>query len=87
VEGSLWVSVGGLVAGQVPDDQGLVTGTREEHVWAVSLSASPFPIPQVFLSLSSSARILLHGGGQGGDPAAVALEGALKDQLLSHDGD
>lgn len=35
VEGTLWVSVGGLITGQVPDDEGLVARTGEEHVWAV----------------------------------------------------
>ena len=34
VEGSLWVSVCGVIAGQVPDDQGLVAGGGQEHVWA-----------------------------------------------------
>lgn len=35
VKGSLWVTVGGVVAGQVPDDQGLVAGSRQEHVWVL----------------------------------------------------
>ena len=34
VQASLGVSVGRLVAGQVPDDKSLVTGGREEHVGA-----------------------------------------------------
>jgi hypothetical protein len=34
-----------------------------------------------------SVRILLHGGSQAGNPAAVALEGALQDELFRHDGD
>ena len=37
-EGALWVSVGGLIAGQVPDDEGLVTGSGQEHVWAAEKS-------------------------------------------------
>lgn len=36
VEGSLWVSVRALVTGEVPDDQALVTRSRQEHVWAVA---------------------------------------------------
>jgi hypothetical protein len=60
VERSLWVSVGGVVAGQVPDDESLVAGTRQEHVW------------------------VLEGGSEGGDPAAVALKGALQDESLRH---
>ena len=82
VKGSLWVTVGGLVAGQVPDDEGLVTGTGKEHVWAALLSV---PSPKIFFFLRSSsflklmrARILLHGGSQTGDPAAVALEVPLR---------
>lgn len=35
LEGSLGVSVLGLIAGEVPDDQGLVTRSRQEHVGAV----------------------------------------------------
>lgn len=34
VEAPLGVTVRGLVAGQVPDDQGLVAGTGQEHVRA-----------------------------------------------------
>ncbi len=32
MERSLWVTVGALVAGQVPDDQRLIAGTGQEHV-------------------------------------------------------
>lgn len=35
VEGALWVSVRALIAGQVPDDQSLISATRQEHVWAI----------------------------------------------------
>lgn len=38
VEGALWVSVLALVAGQVPDDQGLISATGQEHVWAIQKS-------------------------------------------------
>lgn len=37
VQRSLGVTVLGLVAGEVPDDQGLVTRTRQEHVGAIAL--------------------------------------------------
>lgn len=37
MEGSLGVTVLGLVTGEVPDDQGLVSGGREEHVGAIRL--------------------------------------------------
>lgn len=33
-QGSLGVSVLGLIASEVPDDQGLVAGSRQEHVGA-----------------------------------------------------
>jgi hypothetical protein len=39
VKTSLWVSVGLLVAGEVPDDQSLVAGSREKHVRAVTMLA------------------------------------------------
>jgi len=35
VEASLGVSVLGLVAGEVPNDESLVTAAREEHVGAI----------------------------------------------------
>lgn len=35
VERALGVTVGTLIAGQVPDDEGLVAGTRQEHVWVL----------------------------------------------------
>lgn len=41
VEGTLWVSVLALVAGQVPDDQSLISATRQEHVWAIQKSQLP----------------------------------------------
>ena len=39
VETSLGVSIVLVVTGEVPDDESLVTATREKHVWAVWLSA------------------------------------------------
>lgn len=60
VERSLWVAVRALVAGQVPDDQRLVAGTRQEHIW------------------------VLEGRREGRDPAAVALKGALQNELFCH---
>lgn len=41
VEAPLGVAVRGLVAGQVPDDQGLVARSREKHVRAGRMSVSP----------------------------------------------
>jgi hypothetical protein len=32
VERPLWITVGALIAGQVPDDQRLITGAGQEHV-------------------------------------------------------
>jgi hypothetical protein len=61
LEAALGVTVGLLVAGKVPDDQGLVATAREQHVG------------------------VLQRGSQGSNPAIVTLEGAAKDQLLSHD--
>ena len=44
VEASLWVSVGGFVASEVPDDESFVAATGQEHVWAVD-SVSNLLIP------------------------------------------
>lgn len=44
VERSLWVSVRGVVACKIPDDQRLVAGSREKHVGAFSyVSLLHFP--------------------------------------------
>jgi hypothetical protein len=34
VKASLGVTVGSLVAGQIPDNESLVSASRQEHVWA-----------------------------------------------------
>lgn len=39
LEGALGVTVLGLVTGEVPDDQSLVTGSGQEHVGAVEMLA------------------------------------------------
>ena len=45
VEAPLGVTVRGLVAGQVPDDEGLVARRREKHVRAVRQSVFHAPCP------------------------------------------
>ena len=52
VKAALGVAVAGLVAGQVPDDEGLVAGSREEHVGALQNPVSP-----VRLLLSNKTRV------------------------------
>ena len=67
---SLGVTVLGLIAGEVPDNQSLVSAGGEEHVVAggeVSRS-----VPRVSQARSMAALdILLHRGGQAGDPAIL----------------
>jgi hypothetical protein len=56
VQASLGVTVGRLVAGQVPDDQSLVTGGGEEHVGttiAVSTIVVHIAICKLFEALCS----------------------------------
>ena len=59
VERSLRVAVLGLVAGQVPDDEGLVTATGQEHVGAVEEGKSEVSIA-ISISISRS-----HSYGEG----------------------
>jgi hypothetical protein len=40
VEATFGVTVRGLVAGEIPDDEGLVAGSRQEHVRAARGLAS-----------------------------------------------
>lgn len=68
VERPLGVTVLGLIAGEVPDDQGLVAGGRQEHVGA------SFTGERMFSRLGGRIRrgfVLLHRGGQAGDPAIL----------------
>lgn len=66
VERALRVAVLRLVAGQVPDDQALVTAAGEEHVGAREIVSK-----LVFASSDSVEVVLLHRGGQAGDPAIL----------------
>lgn len=78
VERALGVAVGSLITGKVPDDEGLVTRTGQEHVGAVTMLVAAHS------SCPCCKLLLLEGGGQGSDPAGVALKGAAEDELLSH---
>lgn len=69
LERSLGVAVLGLIAGEVPDDQSLVSAGREEHVGAtVSQSVSSRCISNRGMAVLD---VLLHRGGQAGDPAIL----------------
>lgn len=82
LQAALGVTVGLLIAGEVPDDQGLVTGTGQQHVGAKRRSQ----VRRTFEAKIRASLLLLQRGGKGGNPAIVALEGAAKNQLLSHVG-
>jgi hypothetical protein len=71
VQAAFGVAVAGLVAGQVPDDEGLVARAREKHA-------------RSHLLCGSVGYALLKGGSEGSNPARVALEGATENQLLGH---
>ena len=80
----LGVTVRGLVAGQVPDDESLVARTGQEHAGAGRMS--------VFARLARLSTFfrgyaLLQRGSKGGNPARVALEGTTEYELLGHDCD
>jgi len=57
VERALRVAVGGLVAGQVPDDEGLVAGGREEHVRAGVLLAPCTVLPSSLRTAYFSSEV------------------------------
>ena len=75
---SLWIAVGSIVSSEVPNDQSLVSRSREEHVGAAVTLASP--------ARRLQGIALFERGSQAGDPAAVALKSTTVDELLSHDG-
>lgn len=56
------------------------------HVFSIANFSRIFSLFFFLLSSSNcSFDVLLQRGSQGGNPAIVTLEGAAKDQLLSHD--
>jgi hypothetical protein len=67
VKRSLGVAVLGLIAGEVPDDQGFVSGGRQEHVGAGKRLVE-CPRGKAYLWFLD---VLLHGGSQAGDPAIL----------------
>lgn len=81
----LGVTVRGLVAGQVPDDQSLVARTGQEHVGAGCTSVTARLAPGA--TFVGRGYALLQRGSKGGDPARVALEGTTEYELLGHDCD
>jgi len=52
-----WVSVGFTVSVQLPDDQGLVSGRRDEHIWELWVGGD----------LGNPATVAFEGSGQGHD--------------------
>lgn len=77
VKTPLRVTVGGVVPGQVPDDQGLVARAGEQHVGAGKRSVCN-PRREQDVSL------LLQRGRERGNPAIVAFKGPALNQLDSH---
>lgn len=78
-----------LVASQIPNNELLVARRREKHIGTIISRVSyqrQGSAPQAHAQ-GGRANILLAGGGQGGDPAIVALEGAAKNERASHDCD
>ena len=81
VERSLWVTVGLLIAGKIPDNERFVARSRKEHVGAIQWSVLKTKCKRY------GEIALLEGCSQRGDPAAVALKGTTDDELLSHNGE
>jgi hypothetical protein len=54
MEAAFWVTVGGLIASQVPDDQSLVATAGEEHVWAGGNSISSWHEAGITRSMQAS---------------------------------
>jgi hypothetical protein len=83
VERTLGVTVlATLLTCEVPDDQGLVSGSGKKHVGAID---APSVLPScVYVFLFLMFDVLFHAGSEGGDPARVAVELTAHDQLFGH---
>lgn len=66
MERSLWVSVRGLIAGQVPDDQGLVARSRQEHVWVLERGREGGDPSAVALKVALENELFRHVEGLSG---------------------
>jgi hypothetical protein len=82
VQAPLGVTIRGLVAGQVPDDERLVARAGQEHVGAASVSVCR--ARRYTVQHGGHGHALLERGREGCNPAGVALKGATENQLLGH---
>jgi hypothetical protein len=60
VKRAFWVAVRGLVSGEVPDDQGLVAGSGEQHVGAVKCQSFDLQVPsalQTYFSMDVAKEV------------------------------
>lgn len=62
MERSLWVTVGSLITGQVPDDERLVARTRQEHVWVLERSRKRGDPAAVSLEGALEDKLFRHIG-------------------------
>lgn len=89
LKASLGVTVGLVVASQVPDDQRLVATGGKKHIGAIddaiAISKTVFQNFEILPRVLVIIFLLLKRGSQAGNPAIVALKGSAKDELLSHD--
>jgi len=62
VKRSLWVAVGGVVAGQVPDNESLITTSREEHIWVLHRGSQTGDPSAVASEGTLQDQLLRHDG-------------------------
>lgn len=77
VETSFRIAVCGVIAGQMPNDQSLVSASRKEHIWAVRCQYR-----SSIRGLRGAA--LFERCSQAGNPAAMALKGTTVYELFRH---
>ena len=72
LQGSLGVAILRLVAGEVPDDEGLVSARGEEHVGAGESKRLDSNAARGY-RINLFSNVLLHGGSQAGNPAILNI--------------
>jgi hypothetical protein len=81
---ALGVTVGRLIAGQVPDDEGLVARTRQEHVWVLQRGREGGNPSAVALKGTLENELFRHDEGSFGR-CSIDLRRRVEEGIQNHE--